>query len=451
MILEQYYLQCLSQASYLVGDETTGRAVIVDPRRDIEEYLHDAQELGLDIELVLETHMHADFLSGHLEFAAHGAQIGFGSAARPEFPARLFDDRERYSLGEVTLEIMHTPGHTPESISIAIYETPEASEPHAVLTGDTLFVGDVGRPDLLVSFGWSKYELAGMLYDSLHSKLFALPDDTIVYPAHGAGSACGKNLSSETWSTIGAQKKDNMSALITDREEFVASISEGQPTQPGYFGYDAKLNGQVRAVRDQTPIRVVSVSEVAQLTKSGAVLLDVRNPDSFAAGHLPEAINVGLEGRFAEFAGSVIDPETPIILCGDSEYLSEARTRLSRIGYDQVLGALSSESVDSEHIVDSLRLTPAELRQRLSDDPTPVVLDVRAPGEVAEGAIDGSMHIPLVELPQRLNEVATGSDVVVYCAGGYRSSIAASILVAAIAPHEVSDLVGGYSAWVETS
>lgn len=459
MILEQYYLQCLSQASYLIGDETTGRAVVVDPRRDIEDYLQDAQQMGLDIELVLETHLHADFLSGHLEFAALGAEIGFGSVAEPEFPVRLFDDHERYSLGDVTLEIMHTPGHTPESISIAVYETPDSSTPHAVLTGDTLFVGDVGRPDLLVSSGWSKFELAGMLHDSVHTKLFALPDDTIVYPAHGAGSACGhgagsacdKNLSSETWSTIGAQKRDNVSARISDREEFVALVSEGQPTQPGYFAYDAKLNGQIRAVRDRSPVQALSLAEVDQITSFGTVVLDVRSPESFAAGHLPGAINVGLEGRFAEFAGSVIDPETPIVLFGETDQIAEARTRLSRIGYDHVVGSLVAGSIDMANVVGTERVTASELRGRLREDSTLVVLDVRGPGEVAEGAIEGSMHIPLVELPQRMNEVTTSNDIVVYCAGGYRSSIAASILRSQRAPDVVVDLVGGYSAWIEAS
>ena len=451
VILEQYYLQCLSQASYLIGDETTGRAVVVDPRRDIEDYVQDAQQLGLEIELVLETHLHADFLSGHLEFAALGAEIGFGSLAEPEFPARLFDDHERYSLGEVTLEIMHTPGHTPESICIAVYETPDSLTPHAVCTGDTLFVGDVGRPDLLVSSGWSKFELAGMLHDSLHSKLFTLPDDTIVYPAHGAGSACGKNLSSETWSTIGAQKRDNVSARIGDRKEFVASITEGQPTQPGYFAYDAKLNSKVRAVRDHSPLQALSLAEVDQITSSGAVVLDVRTPDSFAAGHLPGAINVGLEGRFAEFAGSVIDPETPIVLFGETDQISEARTRLCRIGYDHVIGSLAAGSIDMANVVGTERLTASELKGRLREDSTPIVLDVRGPGEVAEGVIEGSVHIPLVELPQRMNEIATSNDIVVYCAGGYRSSIAASMLRSQIAPDAVVDLVGGYSAWTEAS
>ncbi|MDP7066685.1 MAG: MBL fold metallo-hydrolase [Acidimicrobiales bacterium] len=451
MILEQYYLQCLSQASYLIGDQTTGRAVVVDPRRDIEEYLQDAKRLGVRVELVLETHLHADFLSGHLEFAQSGAEIGYGSVAQPEFPARLFEDGERYCLGQVTLEVLHTPGHTPESISIAVYETPDSSEPHAVLTGDTLFVGDVGRPDLLVSSGWSKIELAGMLYDSLHGKLLTMPDDTIVYPAHGAGSACGKNLSSETWSTIGVQRKENGSIRISERDDFVASIIEGQPSQPMYFAYDAQLNAQLRPLRSDDPPETLRKSQVEAKIEDGAVVLDVRDPATFALGHLPGSINVGLEGRFAEFAGSVVDPTTPMVLCGDADQVIEAQTRLSRIGYDQVVGAFAAESTFREGTVTTPRYSVAELRTRLLTDEMFTVLDVRNPGELEDGAIEGSLHIPLAELVARIGELAHVNDVVIYCAGGYRSSIAASVLRYVRDGIQVSDLVGGFSAWDESN
>ena len=451
MILEQYYLQCLSQASYLIGDETTGRAVVVDPRRDIEEYLRDAERLGVRIELVLETHFHADFLSGHLEFAERGAEIGYGSVAQPEFPAHLFEDGERYSLGQVTLEVLHTPGHTPESISIAIYETPESTQPHAVLTGDTLFVGDVGRPDLLVSSGWSKIELAGMLYDSIHEKLLPLPDDTIVYPAHGAGSACGKNLSSDTWSTIGAQRTDNLSVCIHDRDAFVASITDGQPAQPMYFAYDAELNSKLRPTRDESPLEQPTAREIEALMEDGAAALDVRDPDVYADGHLPGALNVGLEGRFAEFAGSVIDPMTPILLCGDDKQSAEARMRLSRIGYDQVIGAVPVNSDACAATSQTKRLTVSELRDLEMDNRTVTLLDVRNPGELSEGLIEGSTHIPLANLAQRVSEVPLADEVIVYCAGGYRSSIAASVLRSLLPETQVSDLVGGFSAWNEAN
>lgn len=447
MIIEQYYLQCLSQASYLIGDQTTGRAVIVDPRRDIEEYLHDAEKLGLRIEMVLETHLHADFLSGHLEFAQTGAEIGYGSVAQPEFPARLFDDGERYSLGQVTLEILHTPGHTPESISVAIYETGESPAPHAVLTGDTLFIGDVGRPDLLVSSGWSKIELAGMLYDSLHEKLLTMPDDTVVYPAHGAGSACGKNLSSDTWSTIGAQRTENPSIRIRNRNEFIESITEGQPAQPMYFSYNASLNAQLRTLRVDAPPLTLSRAELERRVGEGAAVLDVRSPEVFALGHFPGAINVGLEGRFAEFAGSVIGPTTPIVLCGTTDQVNEAQKRLARIGYDQIEGSFAPESIPPEQLAVTLRPTALELRERLSTDEQFTVLDVRNPGELEEGAIEGSVHIPLAELNSRMGQLTDADDIVVYCAGGYRSSIAASVLRAELTGSEVSDLVGGFAGW----
>ena len=447
MILQQYYLQCLSQASYLIGDETSGRAVVVDPRRDIEEYLGDAERLGLRIELVLETHFHADFLSGHLEFAEVGAEIGYGAHASPEFPARLFEDGERYSLGEVTLEVIHTPGHTPESISIAVYETAESVHPHAVLTGDTLFVGDVGRPDLLVSSGWSKIELAGMLYDSIHEKLLSLPDETVVYPAHGAGSACGKNLSSDTWSTIGAQRNENQSVRIQDRDDFIASITEGQPAQPMYFAYDADLNGKIRPTREQSRLQNLTTMQMDSLIEEGAVILDARDPETYALGHLPGSINIGLDGRFAEFAGSVIDPMAPIVLCGDREQAAEARLRLSRIGYDQVPGVVLMEDVDPVTVNRTNRISVSELEALQTNDSSIALLDVRNPGELSDGFIEGSTHIPLSGLTRRISEVPRGSELVVYCAGGYRSSIAASLLRGLMPDSQVSDLIGGFSAW----
>jgi len=449
MILQQYYLQCLSQASYLIGDETSGRAVVVDPRRDIEEYLADAERLGLHIELVLETHFHADFLSGHLEFAEVGAEIGYGSQAQPEFAARLFEDGERYSLGAVTLEVLHTPGHTPESISIAVHETAESIHPHAVLTGDTLFVGDVGRPDLLVSAGWSKIELAGMLYDSIHEKLLSLPDQTVIYPAHGAGSACGKNLSTETWSTIGVQRNENQSVRISGRNEFIASITEGQPVQPLYFAYDAELNGKVRPTREHSQLKNLTASQIDLLIKEGAVLVDVRDPEVYAHGHLAGSINIGLEGRFAEFAGSVIDPSEPIVLCGDEEQTAEARLRLSRIGYDRVPGAVLVEDFDPASVNQANRIGPAELEALQNSGSSIALLDVRNPSELTDGVIEGSIHISLSTLTRRINEVPNAANVVVYCTGGYRSSIAASLLRPVIGEGSVSDLVGGFSAWKE--
>lgn len=243
MKFDQYYLECLSHASYMIGDETTGRAVVVDPQRDINQYIADAEAAGMNIEMIIETHFHADFLSGHLELAeATGAEICYSSVAEPEFPHRKMADGEKVSLGEITLEFRHTPGHTPESMSIVVWEKPSDTAPYAVLTGDTLFVGDVGRPDLLASIGFSRDELADMLYDSIKNKLMTLPDATRIYPAHGAGSACGKNLSTELWSTIGSQRLTNYAVKAADKDTFIALVTEGQPPAPEYFVYNAILN-----------------------------------------------------------------------------------------------------------------------------------------------------------------------------------------------------------------
>ena len=308
MILTQYYLDCLSQASYLVGDESTGRAVVVDPRRDVGEYLADAGAQGLTIELVVETHFHADFLSGHLEMAAAtGAEIGYSSVATTDFPFRPLGDGERLDLGEVVLEFRHTPGHTPESMSIVVWERAEDPEPYAVLTGDTLFIGDVGRPDLLSSFGHSREDLAGSLYDSLHNRLMSLPDATRVFPGHGAGSACGKNLSTETSSTIGDQRRTNYAVKLPDKETFIGLITEGQPTAPEYFSHDAVLNRSDHALLDEyEPPAGLLLADLDAAVQGGAVVVDGRDPEEFARGHVVGSINIGLNGRYAEFAGDQV-------------------------------------------------------------------------------------------------------------------------------------------------
>ena len=316
MIFEQFYLECLSHASYLIGDTSTGRAVVVDPQRDVQQYLDSAKSHGLKIELVLETHFHADFLSGHLELAkATGATIGYGSVAEPQFAARSFADGERHALGEVVLEIRHTPGHTPESVSIVVFEHANDKVPYGVLTGDTMFIGDVGRPDLLVSVGKTSDELGRMLFNSLNNKLLTLPDATRVYPAHGAGSACGKNLSTETMSTIGEQRKTNYALQFTDIEKFVDVVTEGQPPAPGYFIYDAQRNSQDRDVLDEHAVlKKLTISEVVKHIDTGAVVLDTRDPQLFATGHIVGSINVGMDGRYAEYAGAVVSPGTKIVV-----------------------------------------------------------------------------------------------------------------------------------------
>jgi glyoxylase-like metal-dependent hydrolase (beta-lactamase superfamily II) len=454
MIFNQYYLDCLSHASYLIADETTGKAVVVDPQRDISEYLADAEEKGLTIELVLETHFHADFLSGHLELAdATGAQIGYSSVAEPEFDIRPLADGERISLGEVELEIRHTPGHTPESMSIVIYEHAGDEVPYGVLTGDTLFIGDVGRPDLLASVGFTRDELATKLYDSLHDKLLTLPDSTQVFPAHGAGSACGKNLSTELTSTIGAQRLENYALLAPDRSTFIDLVTEGQPPAPGYFIHDATMNKKQRALMDEAAgPRPMTWDEVQATMEAGALLVDGRDPVEFARGHLKGAINVGLEGRYAEFAGSVVPVEADIILFVEPGAELEAKNRLGRIGFDRVLGYVDRPfevlQAHQDQAQVASRLTPMDFEERRTELDDIQLVDVRNPGEHALGTLPGAVNIPVGQLPGRLDELDPARPTVVYCAGGYRSSVAASLL-RANGFDDVSDIVGGYGAWTE--
>ncbi len=448
MIFEQHYLDCLSQASYLIGDEGTGRAVVVDPRRDVEPYLASAAEHGLTIELVLETHFHADFLSGHLELAAAtGATIAYGSAADTEFESRKLADGERIELGDVVLEIRHTPGHTPESISIVVFESADAA-PHAVLTGDTLFIGDVGRPDLLASKGVTSDELAGMLYDSLHGQLMTLPDETRVYPAHGAGSACGKNLSTDTWSTIGEQRRSNYAVAPMERAAFIDVVTAGQSAPPAYFSYDAGRNREDRPLLDEhVAPRALTLDEVVAAVDGGALVLDTRDPETFAAAHLRGSINVGLGGRFAEFAGGVVAPDRDLVLVAEPDRVIEARNRLARIGFDRVVGVLADHdeffAARPDLVAPADRIDVADLVDRLADVQ---LVDIRQPGETAAGAVEGAVLVPLTTLRAEHGVLDPSRPTVVYCAGGYRSSIAASVLRAE-GFDRVCDLRGGYGAW----
>lgn len=455
MLFNQYYLDCLSHASYLIGDETTGRAVVVDPQRDISEYLADAEEKGMTIELVLETHFHADFLSGHLELAeATGAAIGFSSVAETEFPMRPFQDGERYVLGDVVLEMVHTPGHTPESMSIVVYEHADDEVPFGILTGDTLFVGDVGRPDLLASIGFTKEELAEKLYHSLHEKIFTLPDETKVYPAHGAGSACGKNLSTELWSTIGAQRVENYAIQAPDEQAFFDIVTEGQPPAPAYFVYDAILNRKQRDVMDEgTAPAALDWDAVQEARRAGAMLVDGRDPVEFAHGHLVGAVNVGLEGRYAEFAGSIVPSDTDIVLFVEPGTELEAKNRLGRIGFDRVIGYVADPydvlQRQREEVRPASRLTPFDFEERRAELGDIQVVDVRNPGEFALGSVPGAVNIPVGQIPGRVDELDSSAPTVVYCAGGYRSSVAASLLREK-GFADVSDILGGYGAWAQT-
>lgn len=449
MFFRQYNLACLSIFSYLIGDTTTGRAVVVDPQRDIDGYLDDAQQQGLTIERVIETHFHADFLSGHLELAeATGAVISYGETAETDFPIEILTDGQRLSLGSINLEILHTPGHTPESISIVVRETTDG-EPWAVLTGDALFIGDVGRPDLLSSNGWSADDLAAKLYDSLRTKLMTLPPATLVYPAHGAGSACGKNMSSAVSSTIGEQIATNYALADMPKERFIALVTAGQSPAPGYFPFAADANRRQRDLLDEdVPPPTISLDDALDAARHGAILIDTRAPETFASGHLRGAVNVGLDGRFAEYAGSVIRPRQDVVVMGEPGTALETKVRLSRIGIDSVMGELADLETElathPDHATAALRLPAAELALHLDDAQ---IIDVRGPGEVADsGTVPGALSLPLATLPDHLGELDATRTTIVYCAGGYRSSIAASLL-RANGFASVADLLGGFGAW----
>jgi glyoxylase-like metal-dependent hydrolase (beta-lactamase superfamily II) len=453
MFFRQYQLPCLSIFSYLIGDTTTGRAVVVDPQRDITGYLDDARANGLTIERVIETHFHADFLSGHLELAgATGADISYGDRAQADFPITPLRDGERIAMGEVTLEIRHTPGHTPESISIVVWERGDDETPWGVLTGDTLFVGDVGRPDLLAATGWTADDLARLLYRSLHEQLLTLPDATRVFPAHGAGSACGKSMSDAVSSTIGEQRRLNYALRPMSEDEFVEVVTQGQSVAPLYFAFTADSNRRVHDLLDDAEVPPsLDVDEVIRWQRDGGVVLDGRSPDAFASGHLRGAVNVGLDGRFAEYAGDVVRPGQAVIVVADPGREAEAKVRLARIGFDRVVGAVADiERVLAEHpelAERSVRLAAADLGSWLADDAGTRVLDVRGPGEQAAGVVRGATRIPLARLLERHDELDAHAPTVVYCEGGYRSSIAASLL-RSLGFERVADLQGGFTAWL---
>lgn len=455
MELKQYYLGCLSHASYLITDEETRTAVVVDPQRDVAQYLRDAETAGCHIKHVFLTHFHADFLAGHIELRDQvGAKIYLGQRAEAEFQATKVKDGDRIEFGTVRLEILETPGHTPEGISILVYDLAKSAErPLAVLTGDTLFIGDVGRPDLLGSVGVTADELADMLYDSLTKKLVTLPDDTLVYPAHGAGSMCGKNLSKETVSTIGEQKKFNYALQTMSREEFKKIVTEEQPEAPGYFVYDAILNRQERPNLGETlskSLKPLSLEEVLRLKNHGAQLLDVREAIDFEGAHLVGSINVGIQGTYATWCGTVLDRAQPIVVIAETGKEEEAVMRLGRIGFDNVAGCLGGGMDalrDRPDLVARIeRITAVALSEQMSTTVAPIVIDVRSEKEWAAGHIAGSVNIPLNHLRDRANEIAKHRQVVVHCEGGYRSAIAASLLAQGGRP-DVLDMVGGFKAW----
>ncbi|MGW4381019.1 MBL fold metallo-hydrolase [Kitasatospora sp. NPDC004531] len=450
LVFVQFYLDCLSHASYLVGDRTTGRAVVVDPQRDIQEYLATAEQHGLTVERVIETHIHADFLSGHLELAERtGARISYGSVAALDFDTDPLADGERLSLGKVDLEILHTPGHTPESICVVVREQADDAVPYGVLTGDTLFIGDVGRPDLLSSRGRSAEEMGRLLYRSTRA-LLTLPDDTRVYPAHGAGSACGKNLSAELSCTIGNQRRGNYALAEMTEDEFVTVVTAGQPAVPAYFAFTSVRNREARPVLDEdSAVPPLTPEAFLAARAGGATVLDTRDPEAFAAAHLHGAVNIPLGGRFAELAGQVLDAQDTLVLCGDPATATEARNRLARIGFDHVLGALDApvDAVAAEYLTAADRREADALAAELAGTGRDFeLLDVRGPGEVqGTGTLPGARLVPLPELLARLGELPTGLSLTVLCASGNRSSVAASVLRAR--GFDATDLRGGFAAW----
>lgn len=463
MILKQFYLTCLAHASYLVGDEHTRTAAVVDPQRDVDQYLAFAAEHGLDIRHVFLTHFHADFVAGHLELRDRaGATIYLGAAAKAEYPFTPLHDGDVVEFGRVRLKALETPGHTAESISILVFDLERsASEPYAVLTGDTLFIGDVGRPDLRVALGWSAADLGGLLYESLRTKLLPLPDSSLVFPAHGAGSLCGKALSRETLSTIGEQRRSNYALQPMTKEAFIDLVTADQPDAPRYFTYDAVLNSRERQTLDESLARELNplaLDNVLAQQAAGAQVLDTRGPVEYAAAHMAGSINVGLDGRYASWAGTVLDHERPIVVVAHPGRELEAAMRLGRIGFDNVAGFLKGGMRALEHRADLVerteRITAPALAEWLAGtrpgvDGKPVVLDIRSEPEHAGGHVAGSINIPLPHLEDRIGELPADQPVVVHCEGGYRSAIGVSLLQK-LGRKDAHDLVGGFKAWVAT-
>ena len=455
MILHQFYLNCLAHASYVVGDEQSATAAVVDPQRDIDQYLAFAEQHGLTIQHVILTHFHADFVAGHLELHEQtGATIYLGRRAQAEYPFVPFGDGDRIEMGGVRLGALETPGHTPESISILVYDVAKSDAiPHAVLTGDTLFVGDVGRPDLRAALGWSANDLGSLLYDSLHSKLLKLPDSSLVYPAHGAGSLCGKALSKETVSTIGEQRRTNYALQPLSKDAFIELVTADQPEAPSYFTYDAVLNSRNRPTLNEAltwELQPMSLDDCLELQRHGVQLLDTRDANEFAAAHLKGSINIGLGGAYATWAGTILDRERPIVVIAGPGAEKESAMRLGRIGFDHVVGFLQGGLVSVadrlDLVAETTRISPERAAELMKSTPGFRAFDIRAAGERRAKAIEGTEHVPLPRLTEIVRDIPRETPVLVHCAGGYRSSIAASLLHREGFTH-VYELAGGLAAW----
>jgi hydroxyacylglutathione hydrolase len=437
MEFHQFYLGCLAHASYLIG--SGGEAAVVDPQRDVDDYISEASKRGLKIKYVIETHLHADFVSGHRELAERtGAQIVISRDANAAFPHKPVRDGELLQVGSVELRAIATPGHTPEGISWLVVEE---GHPKKVLTGDTLFIGDVGRPDLAGGRGFTPQSMAEMLYDSIHSKLLILPDEVEVWPAHGAGSACGKNISRERSSTIGVQRRTNYALRPMAREEFVRLMTTDIPEAPRYFPMDAEINRVGARPLAEVSAPPINSATAAALIANGAVVLDVRPADAFGAGHVPGAVNIGLDGQFASWSGTLLSRDTPLIVVAhDDAKASEAVMRLARVGLENVVGYIRMFDWDRSRI----RLEQMSVHQLRESGLA--VLDVRRKPEFESGRVPGAQLIPLQELLQRIAEVRK-RPLAVICGSGYRSSAAASLLLRA-GHKDIANVIGGTTAWV---
>jgi hydroxyacylglutathione hydrolase len=449
---QQFYLGCLAHASYLIGSE--GEAAVVDPRRDVDEYIDFAREHALRIRYVIETHLHADFVSGHVELAARtGAEIVFGAKAGATFPHRAVRDGDEIRVGRVLLRVIETPGHTPESISLVAVDTEVSPAPRLVFTGDTLFIGDVGRPDLAAARGASPEEMAGMLYESLHHKLLSLPDSVEVYPAHGAGSLCGRNIGKETSSTIGEQRRLNYALQPMPKEAFVRIMTADQPEVPSYFPVDVAINREGAPPVGDRP-RPTSLSpESFAKAALGATVLDVRGSAAFGNGHVPGSLNVALSGQFAAWAGALVPADRPLLLVGeDAASAQEAATRLARVGLDRVLGYLeggvAAWHASGRRIATTPQITVDELRAQTREIPSLQVVDVRRPPEFESGHVPGAMCCPLDRLERDREDLDPKLPTAVICAGGYRSAAATSLLQRG-GFTDLRNVVGGTSAWMQ--
>src|SRR6266566_31753 len=448
--VEHFFLGCLAHASYLVASE--GVAAVIDPQRDVDIYIDAARQKGLKIEHIVETHLHADFVSGHHELSGRtGARIYLGEGSGATFPHTSVKDGDSIQFGKCRFDFMQTPGHTLESICIAMTDFSDHARPHAVFTGDTLFVGDVGRPDL--SRDHTPQELAAMLYRSLHEKLLKLPDDTEIFPAHGAGSLCGRQMGSERSSTIGKQRRTNYALLARSEEGFIHLLTDSLPPRPEYFGRDVELNRQGASSINQLPPPVpLQAPEVFRLQAEGAIVLDTRPAMEFAVAHVPGSVHIALSGQYASWAARILGLDRRIILVGeDADQLRESQLRLARVGIEHVDAYLEGGITGWIHSGYELDYIPqvsvqelAELQEKEKDHLA--ILDVREPGEVETGAFEGSIRIPLGQLTERTNELDPSKLIVVHCKGGYRSSIATSILRRA-GLEEIADLTGGFDAW----